>query len=275
MVMLLLGCSGQGSAPSLQTTIEPPQRTIRICADPDNLPFTNEKHEGFENKIAQLIADDLHANVQYLWQMQRSGFFRGPLTENQYDLVLSAPPQPGRTTDAYYRSCYVFVTRKDSRLNIQSFDDPRLRDLKIGVQMVGDDYADTPPVHALARRGITGNVVRIMQRDTSPPGSALRIIEAVAAREVDVAIVWGPPAGYYATRSAVPLEVHQPMEQIDASGIPLAFDIAMGVSKNNPELRDEITQILKRRQTDIARILDSYGVPRVKATAHPQAVSAR
>src|SRR4051794_21309122 len=155
-------------------------RVLRIAADPNNLPFSNAKLEGFENKIAELIAHDLGAKIEYSWRAQRRGFFRETLKENKADLVLGAPADFERalTTQPYYRSSYVFVSRKDRGLNIRSFDDEALRTLRVGVQLIGDDGANPPPAHALARRGIITNVVGFMlYGDYSEENPPARIIE--------------------------------------------------------------------------------------------------
>src|SRR5436190_17452190 len=137
------------------------QPVLRIAADPNNLPFSNERLEGFENKIANLVARELKAEVQYLWRAQRRGFFRETLKTGDCDLVLGVPVgfQQALTTVPYYRSSYAFVYRRDSGLDLKSLDDPRLRALRIGVQLVGDDGANTPPAHALAIRGLVTNIV--------------------------------------------------------------------------------------------------------------------
>src|SRR3954452_2095187 len=133
-------------------------RELRVCADPNNLPFSNEAREGFENKIVDLIAQDLGASVGYTWWAQRRGFIRNTLKAGSCDLVPGSPSgmEMLRTTAPYYRSTYVFVTRADGP-QVASFDDPALRALRVGVQLVGNDGFNTPPAHALARGGIVDN----------------------------------------------------------------------------------------------------------------------
>src|SRR3954466_10793571 len=186
------------------------KRILRVCADPNNLPFTNERREGFENKLAELIADELGAELQYSWRAQRRGFFRETLKENRADLVLGVPAHfdMALTTAPYYRSTFTFVYRKDRGLDIHSLDDPVLRTLKIGVQMIGNDGVNTPPAHALANRGIIDTVVGYTvygnYTEANPPA---RAVDAVAKGEVDVAIVWGPLGGYFAGKEKVPVTV--------------------------------------------------------------------
>lgn len=239
---------------------------LRVCADPNNLPFSNERGEGFENKIAQLIARDLGTTVSYYWFAQRRGFVRNTLTANKCDVIVGVPSsfELALTTRPYYRSTYVFVTRRDRRIDIASLDDPQLRRLKIGVQIIGDDYASSPPAHALANRGITRNVAGYtVYGDYSEESPTRRIIEAVSKGEVDVSAVWGPTAGYFMRRSRVPLVATPVNPQIDVPFLPFVFDIAMAVRRGETALRDQLDAILVRREKEIDAILNEYGVPRV------------
>jgi mxaJ protein len=241
-------------------------RTLRVCADPNNLPFSNERREGFENRLADLVAEELGARIEYTWWAQRRGFIRNTLGADLCDVVMGVPGsfELALVTRPYYRSTYVFVTRHDAGLAIRSFDDSVLRRLRIGVQMIGDDYTNTPPAHALANRGIVDNVRGYMvygdYRDDSPPA---RIIEAVAAGDIDVAVAWGPLAGYFASRQSVPLAITPVSPQIDLPFLPFVYDIALGVKRGNDPLRAELDSVLLRRREDIGRLLDGYGVPRV------------
>ncbi|HEV2804722.1 MAG TPA: substrate-binding domain-containing protein [Chthoniobacterales bacterium] len=241
------------------------RRVLRVTSDPNNLPFSNEKREGFENKIAELIAKELNAELQYSWRAQRRGFFRETLKEDRADLVLGVPAHfdLALTTAPYYRSSYVFVYRRDRNLHLQSLDDPALHKLKIGVQMIGNDETNTPPAHALAHRGIVDNVVGYTlygdYRDPNPPA---RIVDAVVKGEIDVAVVWGPLAGYFAKHASAPLEV-VPVSPAADPNLPFTFSIAMGVRKADKPLRDEIDAVVHRKHKEIDAILDEYGVPRV------------
>ena len=241
---------------------------FRVCADPNNLPFSNERLEGFENRIAELVAGDLDARVTYTWWAQRRGFLRNTLNAGDCDVVMGLPTrmEMALTTRPYYRSSYVFVTRRDRALDLRSFDDEALRTLRIGVQLVGDDGANTPPAHALSRRGIVTNVVGYsVYGDYGTANPPARIVRAVAAGEVDVALAWGPMAGYFASRQAVPLQVRPVDTQVDPPGIPLAFDMSMAVRRDSAALRARLDEVLVRRRTEIDAILAEYGVPRVEA----------
>jgi quinoprotein dehydrogenase-associated probable ABC transporter substrate-binding protein len=256
---LLLSMLGCGSASR-------PARELRVCADPNNLPFSNQRREGFENRLATLIAGEMGATVRYTWWPQRRGFLRNTLLADSCDLVMGVPPgtERVRTTAPYYRSTYVFIYRKDRGLQIQSLDDPALRTLRIGVQLVGDDYANTPPVHALSRRGITGNLVGFsVFGDYSQENPPARIIDAVISRDVDLAVAWGPLAGYFAKRSPVPLEIVPVSPAVDPPGLRFTFDIALAVRTEDTALRKELDGILQRKRPEVDRILADYGVPRV------------
>ena len=245
-----------------------PRSTLRVCADPNNLPFSNQRREGFENRMAEMIAADLGATVEYTWWAQRRGFVRNTLNEGRCDVIMGVPGSFELTavTRPYYRSTYVFVYRRDAGITVRSFEDSALRTLRVGVQLVGDDYANTPPAHALASRGIVRNVrgytVYGDYREDNPPA---RIIDAVARGEIDVAVAWGPLAGYFARRQRIPLEIVPVSPQVDLPFLPFVYDIAVGVRRGNDSLRVRLDAVLARRRDDISRMLDEYGVPRVGA----------
>lgn len=221
---------------------QPAQRVLRVCADPNNLPFSNNRLEGFENRIADLIASDMHAKVEYTWWAQRRGFLRNTLRARQCDVVMGLPSaiELAATTRPYYRSTYVFVSKG---LGLTSLDDPRLKKLRIGVQLIGDDGANAPPAHALAARGIVENVRGYtVYGDYRQPNPPARIIDAVNRGEIDVAIVWGPLAGYFAKG----LEITPVSPQIDVPFLPFVYDIAVGVRREDVALRQELDGILAR-----------------------------
>jgi mxaJ protein len=238
---------------------------LRVCADPNNLPFSNRKLQGFENRLASLLARDLGTTVEYTWWAQRRGFLRSTLNANVCDVVVGVPAHMDAvaTTAPYYRSTYVFVTRRASHLRIRSFDDAALRRLRVGVQLVGDDGANSPPVHALGRRGIVSNLVGYTvygdYRTDSPPAAVIR---AVARGDVDVAAAWGPLAGYFAARADVPLEVTPVTPQAEGA-VRQVFDIAMGVRRGDTARRERLDRFLRQRRREIDAILAEYHVPRV------------
>lgn len=237
-------------------------RALRVCADPNNLPFSNERQEGFENRIVALLAEELHAELRYTWWAGRRGYLRNTLKAGVCDLVpgVVAGAEGVRTTRPYYRSRYVFVTRSDDGLPLSSFDDPRLKELTIGVQLVGDDGGNPPAAHALARRGLAANLRGYtVYGDYSQPDPGGRIVAAVAAGDVDAAVVWGPFAGYFAPRQTVALSISAGPDN-DGPRLPLVFDIAMAVRTEDRALRDEIDAVLRRRHADVAAILNGYGI---------------
>ena len=241
---------------------------LRFCADPNNLPFSNRRLQGFENRIAVLVARALGAEVAYTWWAQRRGFVRNTLRAGECDVILGIPSATdlALVTAPYYRSSYAFVTRSDFA-SPRSFDDPMLRRVRVGVQLIGDDYANAPPAHALARRGIVRNVrgfpVYGDYRDESPPA---RIVEAVASGEIDVAVVWGPLAGYFAPRQPVQLTIAPVSPAIDHPFLPFVFDISMGVRRGDVKLRERLDRVLREHRPEIDAILSEYGVPRIGAS---------
>lgn len=237
---------------------------LRVCADPNNLPFSDSLQRGYENKIASLIAGDLHVPLQYDWRPQRRGFVRNTLKTGSCDVVIGVPAgyDMVSTTAPYYQSTYVFVTRTDRHLGITSFDDTTLKRLRIGIHMMGDDYANSPAAVALMRRGLGGNIVGYMiYGDYSSQSPPSRLIDAVASGAVDVAVAWGPLAGYYAKQSRVPLTVTRVSPSIDTPFLPFVYDIAMGVRRGDSTRRAVLDTELVHRAPDIRRILAAYGVP--------------
>jgi mxaJ protein len=244
-------------------------RVLKVCADPNNLPFSNEKKEGFENRLVDLVAKDLGATISYTWWAQRRGNVRETLNAGRCDLIPGVGSSVDRlaTTRPYYRSTYVAVTRANRHLDISSFDDPRLPTLKIGVQLVGDDGANTPPAHALSKRGMIGNVRGYtVYGDYRSPAPQEEIMKAVASGEVDIAFVWGPVAGYFATRERVPLKVTQ---AFDGPQLPMVYDVSMGTRREDRALREEVEGVLERHRSEVKALLASYRLPLVEDEAAP------
>jgi len=262
---LLVSGSGPEQAHATDTPAAPKLQVLRVCADPNNMPFSNQKQEGFENRIASLIARDLGVPVQYTWWPERRGFVRNTLKARSCDVVMEVPASYELTdhTTPYYRSTYVFVTRADRHLTIKSFDDPALRHVRIGIHMMGDDYANSPAASALARRGLAAQIVPFMiYGDYSRSDPPARLIRAVATDSVDVAVAWGPLAGYFAKRSPVRLE----LTPVTPATREFAFSMAMGVRHGDSTTRAVLETELARRHADIRRILEDYGVPLVETS---------
>ncbi|MGZ2410758.1 quinoprotein dehydrogenase-associated probable ABC transporter substrate-binding protein [Sphingomonas sp. F9_3S_D5_B_2] len=242
-------------------------KVLTVCADPNNLPFSNKAGQGFENKLAEMIAADLHARLDYIWWAQRRGYVRNTLNERKCDFWpgVGSNVEMLATSQPYYRSTYMFVTRATAPLTGLTLDDPRLKHLKIGVQMVGNDGINTPPAHALARRGMADNIRGYMlYGDYAKPNPPAEIVQAVERDDVDVALVWGPLAGYFAAQSRVPLRLEPVTPWLDDMQWPMQFDISVGVQKTNQPLLKDVDRVLRRRRGDIQRLLASYHVPLVQ-----------
>jgi mxaJ protein len=256
-----LSLSSAAAAQELRSNLPTPG-LVRVCADPDNLPLSNQKGEGFEQKIAELVAKEWNAKLEYAWWPVRRGFFSRALNGRYCDVAIQAPAglDMAGVTEPYYRSGYVFLTRKDSGLEIKSLADPRLKKLRIGVNLLHSDAENTPPAMALSRYGVVGNLIgySTFYTDKDRPED---IVNAVAKKEVDVAIVWGPLAGYFARLSKVPLNLVPLAERDSLSDFPFRFNIAMGVRRRDRALRDSLNAVIERKGPEIQAILKSYGVP--------------
>lgn len=258
------------------TTQPAAQSTLRITADGNNLPFTSEALGGFENRLAAIVAEELGATPSYVWRAQRRGFFKHALKEGECDVVLGVPAgfEMGMTTKPYYRSSYAFVYRDTPALHgLRSLDDPRLKTLKIGIQLVGDDGANAPPAHALGARGLARNLVGYNvlgdYRDANPPA---RVMRALAAGEVDVAVAWGPVAGYFAHEQDPTLVVAPIAEEVDPlTKLPMTFNMCMAVRHGDVARRDALNAALERRRADVERVLNEFHVPLLPVTAAPAA----
>jgi len=234
-------------------------RELRVCADPENLPYSDRAGRGFENRIAEELAQAMHRKLVYHWSRMGRGFVRNVLNKRECDLLVAVPAnfRAVRTTRPYYRSQFVFVTRRADKLNIDSLDDPRLRKLRIGVQALEEDF--TPPGQALGRRGIVTNIIAFDSTAADPAA----IVRAVAQHKVDVSIVWGPLAGYVTKHERLALQLNPVTPEVDPPGLPMTFAIAMGVRQDDAALRDALDAAIERRRGDIDAILDRYGVPRI------------
>lgn len=232
-------------------------KDLLVCADPDNLPYSRQDESGFENAIARLVAEDMGAKLVYAWTLPPRGLVRKTLGEGLCDLLIGVPAEFDRvlTTRPYYRSSYVFVFRPARPLT--SFDDDGLRKLRIGVQLVGDDLAATPPGHALAHRGAIDNVVGYPLLGAGP--SAARIVDDIAAGRLDAALVWGPQAGYFAREKSLGWSIARAPGDLPV--VRFEFAMSMGVRKSERALAAELDAIIARRQADIDRILARYAVP--------------
>jgi len=256
-------------AATLLVAAAPP---LRVCADPNNLPFSNRQEEGFENRLAALVASDLGRPLRYVWLPERRGYVRRTLGAGICDVLLGVPEdlETVLPTRPYYRSTYVFLSRADDARIVRSLDDSLLRRLRVGVHLIGDDYQNTPPAHALARRHIVDNVVGFpIYGNYAEPNPPSKLVDAVADRDVDLAIIWGPFAGYFGPRERVKLRLLPVEPASDGPRLPFTFALALGVARTDSLLRGQLDGVLARHHREIEQLLDRYGVPRVGSGARP------
>jgi quinoprotein dehydrogenase-associated probable ABC transporter substrate-binding protein len=237
-------------------------KVLRVCADPDNLPFSNKQSEGFENKIAEVVARDLGATLEYYWWPHQRGLVRNTLGAGICDVLISIPKgyDPVLWTKPYYRSAYVLAQLNGRGAKIPSLDDPVLKQLKIGT------HAGSPPYDALAERGLSANMVtyplffdsraRVPDRSRRPT----KLLEDVLTGEVDIAAAWGPIAGYFVKAQSVGATLSLLPLADDRIG-SMTFEFSMGVRKRDQALKDQLEQAIDRRQAEITKILDDFGVP--------------
>ena len=240
---------------------------FRVCADQDLMPMSNSKQEGFENKIAEVIAKDLGKKLTYQFWYDRQGFLRNTLNAKRCDVVMGTAQDNDalRTSKPYYRSGNIFVWRKESNYNVTNWDAPDLRKGFIGV--VGQSPATIP----MNEKDLIQNARPYrQQRDLNLPPSYL--IDDLAKGDIDIAVVWGPIGGYFAKNSKVPMEVRLIPEYENSNPIQRAkgkqyWNISMGVRKADKERMAMIDAALERNKDKIAKILDDYGVPHVPVIA--------
>jgi quinoprotein dehydrogenase-associated probable ABC transporter substrate-binding protein len=241
-------------------------KVLRVCADPNNLPFSNEKGEGFENKIAEFLAAKLHKDLAYAFYPGATGFVRNTLNAHLCDVILGMPQgndlvQP---TNPYYRTSYAIVTRAGSDLDgVKDLDDPRLKEKKGRIGLV----ANTPPGNILAKNGMIGLVKPYaLMVDTRVESSSAAMIHDLEAGVIDVALLWGPIAGYYAKKSDAKLDVALIPETQSAR---MAFRIAFGVRNSDQNWKRELNALIAENKGQLEKILADYGVPMLDEAGQP------
>ena len=232
---------------------------FKVCSDPDNMPYSNLKQEGFEDKIAEVLANDLGKKLAFAYAYNRQGFLRNTINAMRCDVIMgtSSDYDALRTSTPYYRSGHVFVWRKDSNYNITDWDSP---DLKKGIIGIVDK---SPAAVPLNDHNLMANARPYrLQRDLNLPPSF--IIDDLVKGDIDVAIVWGPIAGYYAKQSKVPLEMRliPDYNKVNIAGKEF-WNISVGVRKKDKERIKLINEALERNKDKIAKILADYGIPTV------------
>jgi quinoprotein dehydrogenase-associated probable ABC transporter substrate-binding protein len=254
-IAILVG-AGASTVPA-QTSTVVDRSALRVCADPANMPFSNERRQGFENKIAELLGKKLDLPVVYTWFPQATGFVRKTLREKKCDIIMGYAQghELVLNTNHYYRSAYVLIYKNPSDLDgLISLDDPRLKTKKIGI------IAGTPPATVLAYNSLLTNVVAfnltVDRRHEAPAESMIRQLEN---GKIDVAILWGPIGGYYAKQSSMDLKV-VPLSK-PQKGPRMAFRITFGVRPTEIEWKRQLNDFIKENQPEINRILLDFGVP--------------
>lgn len=252
----ILLCAGVSPAPA-QTSTVVDRSALRVCADPANMPFSNERREGFENKIADLLGKKLDLPVVYTWFPQATGFVRKTLREKRCDVIMGYAQghELVLNTNHYYRSAYVLVFKTGSDLDgLRDLDDPRLKTKKIGI------IAGTPPATLLAFNRLLANVVPfnlvVDRRHEAPAESMIKQLED---GKIDVAILWGPMGGYYAKKAETNLTI-VPLAD-PKRGPKMAFRITFGVRPTEIEWKRQLNDFIKENQSEINAILIEYGVP--------------
>ena len=233
---------------------------LRVCADPDDLPNSNKAGEGFENKLAELLATTWNSKLEYVWWAAPRGMMR-MLNGTYCDVWLQIPAgyDLSGVTKPYYRTGYTFVRRKDGP-DVTSLDDPRLKTLKIGVHLFAADGENTPPAMALSAHGVVGNLVGFSTTYSGGLDRPVDIIQAVIDRKIDIALVWGPIAGYWSKQLGADL-VLTPIENDSVTRIPMAYSMGMAVRRRDREFKDSLEHFMTAKQPEILALLKEYGVP--------------
>lgn len=241
-----------------------PAQVLRICADPDNLPYSNQLAQGFDNRIAIVLAKEMHRRPVFVWTRERRGFLREQFNKDACDILMGLPNgmKGVRSSKPYYRSAYYVVTRKAERLQQLSLNDRSMNPGKIGLQILGEDLS--PPSLPLIR---SGHAAKLVGFDSFGNGGE-KIVRAVAKKQLGIAIVWGPLAGYHAAQDPdLAISPVSPLQ--DSSGIPFVFDLVVGVHKTDASLQNEINLALQSAAPQISRILAQYHIPVMKRNDRP------
>jgi quinoprotein dehydrogenase-associated probable ABC transporter substrate-binding protein len=246
----------QGAALDVELELVDP-KVLRVCADPSNLPFSNEKGEGFENKLSELLAGKLNKTLAYTFYPQSTGFVRNTLGSRRCDLIPGFPQgdELVQSTNPYYRTAYALVVRPDSDLvDVDSLRDQRIRDKRIGI------VAGTPPSTYLTVYGEMKKAKPYpLVVDTRVDSSARAMIHDLESGEIDAGVLWGPLAGYYAARATPPMRVTLLLKE--AGGPPMTFRMAMGVRASDQNWKRQLNRLIADNQTEINQLLLNFGVP--------------
>jgi quinoprotein dehydrogenase-associated probable ABC transporter substrate-binding protein len=257
-IVVGLGLAAFVAAASAQGAEPTSAAFLRVCADPDNMPFSDAKGEGFENKLAELIAGKLDARLEYSWFPEATGYVPNTMGRDACDLVMGYAQGTGliEDTNPYYYTSYVLIYRADdgSLAGVDSLADPRLKDKAIGY------FARTPPASILALHGLVGGAKPFeVHADDSASQAAIEMIGQIASGKLDAGLLWGPVGGYYAERAEVPLKLVPLVKE--KAGPTTIYGITMGVRPNEPQWKHTINKLIADNQGEINVILEGYSVP--------------
>jgi quinoprotein dehydrogenase-associated probable ABC transporter substrate-binding protein len=254
-----------GSVKSFGQGLERPQSALElidpkvfsVCADPHNMPFSTDKGEGFENKLAELFANKLGKGIAYAWYPQATGFVRNTLAAHRCDVIMGAPQGDDmvQVTNPYYRTAYALVFKQGRGLEgVDTLEDTRLKGKRIGI------VAGTPPGNNMATNGLMANAKPYpLVVDTRVDSSAEAMMRDLEAGDIDVGVLWGPMAGYYAQQARSPMTVVPLVKE--TTGPRLAYRIAMGVRFADQDWKRLLNRMIADNQPAINKLLLSYGVP--------------
>lgn len=240
-------------------------KVLRVCADPRNLPFSNEKGEGFENKLAELFAAKLHKKIDYMYFPQATGFVRMTLGAHRCDVIMGFPQGDDlvQGTNPYYRTAYALISKQNSGLeDVKALEDARLKGKHIGI------VAGTPPATNMALNGLMANAKPYpLMIDTRVDSSAEAMVNDLNKGAIDAAILWGPMAGFYAKKANPPLHVTPLVNE--KTGPQLVYRIGMGVRRADQNWKRLLNRLIQESQPEINKILSDYGVPLLDENNHP------
>jgi quinoprotein dehydrogenase-associated probable ABC transporter substrate-binding protein len=240
-------------------------KVLRVCADPRNLPFSNEKGEGFENKLAELLAEKLQKKLDYMYFPQATGFVRMTLGSHRCDVIMGFPQGDDlvQGTNPYYRTAYALVAKQGSGLDdVATLEDARLKGKHIGI------VAGTPPATNMAVNGLMTNAKPYpLMIDTRYDSSAAAMIQDLMSGEIDAGVLWGPMAGYYAKKASPPLHITPLIKE--TSGPRLAYRIGMGVRPADQNWKRQLNRLIQENQPAINKILLDFGVPLLDENDRP------
>jgi quinoprotein dehydrogenase-associated probable ABC transporter substrate-binding protein len=240
-------------------------KVLRVCADPNNMPFSTERGEGFENRLAELLADKLGKGLSYSWYPQATGFVRNTLAAHKCDVIMGVPQGDDlvQVTNPYYRTAYALVLKQGHGLEgVETLGDPRLKGRRIGI------VAGTPPGNNMAANGLMANAKPYpLVIDTRVDSSAAAMMHDLATGEIDAGILWGPMAGYYARRTNPAVTVVPLVKE--TTGPRMAYRIAMGVRYADQEWKRQLNRIIRENQPAINGLLMSFGVPLLDDSDRP------